>query len=317
MSTLDPDARLFLERLAAAMPRPISELGVQAGRDLRMAGELPSGPELFWVEELRLPNSSSGAKVRVYRPSNDDDLPVLVYLHGGGWSIGSLDGVDAVCRALAASARCVVVSVDYRQAPEHPFPAPLDDSWAALAWVAAGGLRHVDHRTVAIAGDSAGGNLALACAVLAREEWPTLLCAQLLVYPATDALDDSASMRTNANAPVLTAADVAWFWDMYVPDVDLRSHPSVSPKKAATLEGLPPTLVVTAELDPLRDDGEDLVRRLSESGVEVEHRRVDRIFHGFFPMVGVLRAADESVEWAASGLARAFDRHREKDVVPG
>ncbi|WP_141015448.1 alpha/beta hydrolase [Nocardioides sambongensis] len=305
------DVEAFLEHLRVAMPRPVHELGVEFGRSMRMGGGAPKGPEMHHVEDRAIPTNPDRPRVRIYRPNSDPSLPVLVYMHGGGWSIGSIDAVDAVCRVLAARARCVVVSVDYRQAPEHPFPAPLDDAWAAVSWVLLGGLDDVDRTRVAVGGDSAGANLAAVCAGLSLSERTPLLRAQLLVYPSTDAADRSPSMIENTNDPVLTPEDVAWFWDMYVPEPAMRRHPLASPKHSDSFFGFPPAIVITAGMDPLRDDAEEYARRLQNAGVPVSHRRFDDIFHGFFPMVGLLTSADDAAEWAADRLAEIFTTSEE------
>lgn len=314
---LADDAHAFLEQFREALPWPLHQMGVEAGRNLTMKA-FPTGPSLYSVEDITIDGTeiAMGAgfvdgveeeavpiRARVYRPVAALSLGALVYFHGGGWSIGSVDGVDAVCRVLSAEARVVVISVDYRQAPEHPFPTPLRDCWRALQWVAAGNLDGVDCARLAIGGDSAGANLAAACTLLARDAGAVNLTAQLLVYPPTDANDSLPSTREFADAPVLTSRDVRWFWDLYVPDLRDRSEPRISPKNAPTLVGLPTAIVLTAEYDPIRDDGEDYARLLAEAGVPVRKRRFDGAFHGFFPMVGLLKTADAAASYAASCLA--------------
>lgn len=316
---LQADAAAFLVRYHEVAPRPLHELGIDAGRAMRMTGTAPAGPPLWSVEDVSTTYvdglydpvldrfdeegpTPDHLRVRVYRPSSAQDLPVLVYFHGGGWSIGSLDGVDAVCRVLAERSDCVVVSVDYRQAPEHPYPAPLQDCWRALRWVATGGLDGVNPSRLAVGGDSAGGNLAAACVLLARDTGLVDVAAQLLIYPPTDAHDSSESTRSCADAPVLTTYDVHWFWDLYVGDDFDRRSTTISPKNASSLEGLPPTAVMTAEFDPIRDDGEDYAVRLAAAGVPVHQHRYAGVFHGFFPLVGVIEAADEAADEAALWL---------------
>lgn len=322
---LHADAADFLRRYLEMAPAPLHELGLEECRSMRMAGDLPPGPTIAsvhdlvvdsaiddpaWVAALWLRDEASEGMpvpVRVYRPTADPDLPVIVYLHGGGWSIGSVDGVDTLCRVLADRSRAVVVAVDYRQAPEHPYPAPLHDCWRVLRWVAAGGVAGVDPTRLAVGGDSAGGNLAAACALIARDSGLVQIAAQLLVYAPTDAGDASESTVTCADAPVLTSRDVDWFWGLYVPEGVDPAHATISPKNAETLAGLPPTNVITAEYDPVRDDAEDFGRRLEESGVSVLHRRFDGVYHGFFPLVGVVEAADQAAQYAAEWLSGMLD----------
>jgi acetyl esterase len=328
---LESDAGEYLARLNEVLPRPLHELGVQAGRTLRMTGSAPAGPALWSVQDISVgqvpgdpragdantaPEDGVELRARVYRPSPASDAPALIYLHGGGWSIGSLDGVDAACRVLAEQTGFVVISVDYRQAPEDPYPSPLQDCWRALRWVASGGAGGLDASRLAVGGDSAGANLAAACALLARDTGLVNLSAQLLVYPPTDAADDSASTRSYADAPVLTSADVRWFWNLYVPAHIDRSQPMISPKRAATLAGLPPTAVITAEHDPIRDDGEDFAARLQRAGVQVGHRRFTGVYHGFFPLVGVIGAADQAAFHAATWLRGTLIKTPLAEEVP-
>lgn len=324
--TLDPDAEAYLVRYRDMAPLPLRELGVDACRAMRMAGEVFTGPSMWQVEDVsvteppeygdpewlqRLWNLDATpvdtVTVRVYRPAPAKNAPALVYLHGGGWSIGSVDGVDALCRTLAEKSGTVVISVDYRQAPEHPYPAALRDSWRALRWIAAGGLADLDVERVVVGGDSAGGNLAAVCALLARDTGLVRLAGQLLVYPPTDAHDASESTVTHREAPVLSARDVEWFWSLYAPAPADRRAATISPKSAATLAGLPPAAVFTAEHDPIRDDGEDYAHRLSKAGVPVERRRVDGTFHGYFPLVGVLDAADRTADDVARWLRHVLN----------
>lgn len=314
---LDPDAADYLSKLDIAMPQPLHVLGVEAGRTLRMDTDAAAAPSLWRVEDVFVgevvgdrragpadePHARSNRlRARVYRPSETTEAPVLVYLHGGGWSIGSLDGVDSLCRTLAHESDVVVVSVDYRQAPEHPYPAAVQDAWRTLRWVYEGNLPGVRTDRVAIGGDSAGGNLAAVCATLAAETGLIDLKAQLLVYPPTDAADESSSTREFAEAPVLTTKDVDWFWNLYLPAGSDRTAATISPKNARNLSDLPPTAVFTAQYDPIRDDAEDFADRLRRAGVTVEQRRYEGVYHGFFPLVGLLAGADRAVRDAATWL---------------
>jgi acetyl esterase len=260
------------------------------------------------VKDLEVPGPAGQVPVRVYRPSEQPDLPVLVYFHGGGWAICSIETHDVTCRELANGAGCVVVSVGYRLAPEHRFPAAPEDCYAALGWAA----RHAaslggDPGRIAVGGDSAGGNLAAVVALLARERGGPRLRHQLLVYPVTDHAFDTSSYRENAEGPLLTQEMMRGFWDLYLAREEDGRHPHASPLRAQDLSGLPPAHVITAEYDPLRDEGEAYARRLAAAGVPVVQRRYDGMIHGFFGFTAMIDRAGEAVAEAARELRRAFE----------
>jgi acetyl esterase len=259
------------------------------------------------VEDRRLAGPGGELPVRVYRPPGTGPFPALVYLHGGGWVLGGLDTHDGTCRALARAVPCVVVSVDYRLAPEHPFPCAAEDAWAATRHVAANAAAFgAEPGRIAVGGDSAGGNLAAVVALMARDRGGPSLVHQLLVYPVIDAAMDTPSYRENAEGYFLTADAMAWFWGHYVPDPAARRNPYASPLRAADLAGVAPAQVLTAEFDPLRDEGETYAARLRAAGVPVTLRRFDGMIHGFFSMTGSLDQAAVAVEEAAVGLRAAF-----------
>jgi acetyl esterase len=224
--------------------------------------------------------------VRIYTPL-DDRGRVVTYLHGGGWVVGDLDTHDPVCRRVANALGAVVVSVDYRLAPEHPHPAPLDDTMAALEWVASSfsGRPHV------VAGDSAGAGIAAGAALRARDGAGPPLAAQLLVYPATDPAMELPSTRDNGDGYFLTRADMEWFYDQYLPEPGTRAAPEID-LAHADLTGLPPAVVATAEFDPLRDEGDAYAERLRAAGVTVRHLPGPGLIHGYFAFLGVVDAAD-------------------------
>jgi acetyl esterase len=232
---------------------------------------------------------------------------VLVWYHGGGWVLGTLDASDHTCRELANAASCIVVSVDYRLAPEHKFPASPDDCEAAYEWVLAnaeslGG----DPRRVAVGGDSAGGNLAAVVCIRARERNRPQPVFQLLVYPVTDFDFDRPSYAANAEGYMLTRDAMRWFWNLYVNDPQEMAHPHASPLRATDLHGLAPALVITAEFDPLRDEGEAYAERLKEAGVPVRVARYDGMIHGFFGMFPVIDKGKQAVRESADALMAAF-----------
>ncbi|MCZ7526726.1 MAG: alpha/beta hydrolase [Acidimicrobiia bacterium] len=261
--------------------------------------------EVHRVDDRHIPGPGGELPVRVYRPSGGTGLPVLVWFHGGGWVLGGLDSHEELLRPLVNATGCVVVSVDYRLAPEHRFPAAVDDAFAAVSWVhdhaeAVGG----DPERVAVGGDSAGGNLAAVVSLMARDRGGPPVAFQLLVYPVTDHEFESASMRENRGY-FLEADGMRWFYRHYLGDADPGDW-RVSPLRASDLGGLPPALVITAELDPLRDQGEAYGRRLGEAGVAVDVRRYDGMFHGFLGFRDVLEPAREAFDDVAVALRRAL-----------
>jgi acetyl esterase len=248
-------------------------------------------PAMHEVAGLSVPGPGGPIPVRHYRPGADDGLPVIVYFHGGGWTIGDLDTHDAEARRLALGCDAVVVSVAYRLAPEHPFPAALDDAAAAVQWAAAHAVRlGGDPGRVAVAGDSSGGNLAAAACLWARDHGGPAIAAQGLIYPVTDLHADEGSWRAFGDDYNLAADDMAWFNANYTPLPAVRDEPYASPLRAPDLSGLPPAVVATASHDILRDQGEAYARRLEEAGVAVWSRRYEGLVHSFF-RYGELSAA--------------------------
>jgi acetyl esterase len=234
-------------------------------------------------------------------------LPLLVFFHGGGFVIGDIDTHDATCRGLAKAAHCIVVSVDYRLAPEHPFPAAPEDCYAATVWVAdnAASLGG-DGARLAVGGDSAGGNLAAVVALMARDRGGPALTHQLLIYPVIDHNFDTASYVENGRGYLLSREMMMWFWGLYLEDAGDGSKPYASPIRAEDLSGLAAATIISAEFDPLRDEGEAYARRLGDADVAVTARRYDGMVHGFFAMTAVLDRAREAVAFAAAELRRAW-----------
>ena len=309
---VSPQAKAVLDALAAAGGPPMEQMTPVEVRAQRaatadafaaMAGTLEELPR---VENRTVPGPGGPIPVRVYWPQTGGPLPALVYFHGGGWVIGNLDQVDRTCRSLAKQSGCVVVNVDYRLAPEHKFPAAVDDAYAATQYVAAhAGEFGVDPRRIAVGGDSAGGNLATVVCLIARERGPKL-GFQLLVYPVTDHDDDSPSMTEFADGYLLTRAVMPWFWGHYVTGPEQARHPHASPMNAASLAGLPPAMVITAECDPIRDQGEAYAAKLKAAGVPVTAKRYAGAIHVFFQLGGVIDAGKEAVSDAAAALRKVF-----------
>jgi acetyl esterase len=262
-------------------------------------------PPVGAVTDLTLPGPAGELPARVYRPDGEPPFPVLVYFYGGGWTLGNLETCDALCRALTNAARCVTVSVQYRLAPEHPFPAAVEDSHAGFAWVAGHAAElGVDPARVAVGGDSAGGNLAAALCLLARDRGGPSPRHQLLVYPNTDHAWDPEALRAFEDPLLFNRWSVAWYWKHYLADERDGSNPLASPLRAASLAGLPGATVITAEYDPLRDQGERYAERLREEGVKVELRRYDGMAHGFFGMFAAFALGRDAVAYAAQRLVR-------------
>lgn len=307
---LHPQAQALLDQMAAAGRPPLEEMTVAQAREMQQAfRDLHGPPEpVARATDHTIAGPASTIPVRIYTPVGEGGpFPVLVYFHGGGWVLGSADVLDVPCRALTNRAGCVLVSVDYRLAPEHPFPAAVDDATAATRWVAGNASAiNGDPARIAVGGDSAGGNLAAVVARLLRDRQEHPLVYQLLVYPVTNYDFSTASYQENAAGYGLTKNGMKWFWDHYLQaDADGR-HPHASPLLALDLQGLPPALVITAEYDPLRDEGESYAACLREAGVAVQATRYDGMIHGFFTLGGALDQGKEAIDEAAQALRAAF-----------
>lgn len=309
---LDPVARVLIDTLVQVFPDVGTKVfdAAEARRILAAAPMPPTEPiPVAKVEDRRIPGAPDGPPipVRVYWPqTGSNGLPVVVYFHGGGWVLGGLDSHDPLCRSLANEVGAVVVSVDYRLAPEHRFPAAAEDAYAATAWVHAHATElGAAPSRLAVAGDSSGGNLAAVVALMARDRGGPPLRFQLLVYPVVDYARNTPSYRANAEGYFLTATHMRWYWDQYLGTAD-GAGPYASPLRAHDLRGLPPAYVVTAEFDPLRDEGEAYAQRLREAGVPVSVRRYDGMFHGFFSLAGLLPAAREANGAAFTALRAAL-----------
>jgi acetyl esterase len=263
------------------------------------------------VVNLTIPGPGGELPLRLYRPASGAPLPVLLYFFGGGWVLGTIDTADGVARSLANSSGALVAVVGYRLAPEHPFPAAIDDCYAAVRWVAGHAAEiGADPARLAVGGDSAGGNLAAAVALRARDsaggEGGPALAGQLLVYPNTDQLADDESMRAFDDPFLFNRYSVAWYREHYLTDPRDASSPLASPLRAASLAGLPPALIITAEYDPLRDQGEAYARRLADDGVPAELSRYPGMAHGFFTMIAAVDASRAAITQAASRLRAWF-----------
>ena len=309
----DPHAQAIIEILESYFPRVGTDV-LDAAEARRILKEAPLDdvelPDIARVEARTIPgpDGAPDLPVRVYRPRLDAaPLPLVVFFHGGGWVLCDLDTHEITCRQLANGTDAVVVSVDYRLAPEHRFPAAVEDAYAATTWAHAHAAElGADPTRLAVAGDSAGGNLAAAVPLMARDRGGPPIIFQVLVYPALERSFDTASYRENAEGYFLTALQMRWYWEQYLgDDDDAATHPYAAPLRATSLRGLPPAHIVTAEYDPLRDEGEAYGRRLEEAGVPADVRRYDGMFHGFFSL-DVLDGSRQATADVHAALTKAF-----------
>ena len=302
---LHPEYQAMLRELAEQAGPALVDLPLAAARDLYRAMQ-PAAPDLpvGAVEDV----DAAGTAVRIYRPFGAGPFPMAMMFHGGGWVIGDLATADRQSREVCRSAGALVISVDYRLAPEHRFPAAAEDCYAATAWAAENAGRHGgDGKRLAVVGDSAGGNLAAVVAHMARDRQGPDIAFQLLVYPVTDGVHfDNASYRDNADGYLLTAEAMHWFWNHYAPDLEDRRGPYASPLLAEHWQGLPPALVMTAEFDPLRDEGEAYARKLAAAGVSARLARYDGFIHGFFGHTRTIATARAAMDDACAALREAL-----------
>jgi acetyl esterase len=298
--TLDPDAAAVFKAFQEAGRPPYETVSPVEAREFYLQARFvsnPEPPELKSIEPLAIPSPAGSIPARVYTPIKlrkaDDLAPCLVFFHGGGWVIGNLDSHDVVCRKLADEGQLIVISIDYRLAPEHKFPAAVDDAIVATKWIA-GHAREfgIDATRLLVGGDSAGGNLAAVVALSARDGDGPAISGQVLIYPATDFAMTQPSHRQPETSILLTHSVIRWFRDHYlngIPDIgDWRA----SPARATTFAGLPPAYVLTAGADPLRDEGDEYAQRLKDAGVAVTYRTFPGQFHGFFTMGKLLQQAN-------------------------
>ena len=306
---LDSATQNFLQMAAEAGGKPPWEVSLAEARGAGAAFATlqGAGPEVQSIEEHQLEGGGGPFNVRVYSPQAEPNS-VFVYFHGGGWVLGDIAEQDVLARNLTAETGSTVVMVNYRKAPENPFPVPADDAWTALLWAAERKeeLTGRPDAPLVVAGDSAGGNLTIITTHRAREAGAPKIDLQVLVYPVTDADFERASYLAPENQLMLNKTMMEWFWDQYVPDPSQRHHPEASPLQVADLSGLPPAVVFVAEHDVLRDEVEAYARRLQEAEVPVEEILVDGQMHGFISMINILPAANETVRAIGSQLQGRF-----------
>lgn len=306
MSELDPQARKLLEAAAGSGLPPVYRIPIPDAR-MRMHQGFTAGPAepILEKRDLHIPGPEGGIDARLYRDSAADDLPLMVFYHGGGWTVNDLDTHDRLCTLLARHASCLVISVEYRRGPEARYPAAFNDAWDGFLWCALNSRAlGTSSKVIAVAGDSSGATLATTVAIRARD-WGSapLISAQLLFYPATDYLYPlKGSYKEFANGYSLDFSFMEWSWNNYLPDAWSINDPYLFPLRATDLSGLPPTIVQTANFDPLRDEGSAYADRLRSSGVQVIYENMDNQMHGFAMQTRAIDAAAEAVMRACTAL---------------
>ena len=313
---LHPQAQQVVDLIIASGRPPLETLSPPDARKAYLASKpilQPDPPPVAEVLALEAKGPAGPIPLRLYRgqgAAKDRAQPALVYFHGGGWVIGDLESHDQVCRALANAVPCIVVSVDYRLAPEHKFPAAVDDSIAATQWIAANAADlGIDAKRLAVGGDSAGGNLAAVVSLDARDRGGApRIVHQLLVYPGTDMRMGWPSLERHAEQLPLTRAAMRWFIAHYLRGPADATDWRASPLAASSFKGLPPALVITAGFDPLGDEGEAYARALAAAGVPVKHERFEGQIHGFLTMGRIVEDSGRSIAMAAAALRESFEQ---------
>ncbi len=305
---LDEEAtKLLGPLLEAGLPR-MAEISPTQLRAMYALAPKSDGEDVTRVIDLKLPGPAGPLPLRIYYPKGPGPHPVTLYLHGGGWVVGNIELHDGSCRALTNASDVAIASLDYRLAPEAPYPAATEDSYAALLWLVANAAEHnLDPARIAVAGDSAGGNISAAICLMVRDRGGPQIRHQLLIYPATHHGFDFESYKTYADdGGLLSTEMMIWFWGHYLEKAADGDEVYASPLRAKDLSGLPPATVITAEHDPLRDEGELYAKRLIESGVETVLTRYSGMFHGFFAMASLLTKARAATNQAGAALRSAL-----------
>ena len=314
---LDPQAQAYIEQVAALGLPPVWEVTPAQARINAASRPRPAGPPVAAIDNRHIPGPGGDLPVRIYTPAGAGPFPVLVWFHGGGWVIGDLESADPTARHLCRDAGCLVISVDYRLAPETKFPGPAEDCYAATVWAARNApALNADPDRIAVGGDSAGGNLAAAVSLMAADRRGPAIVHQLLVYPVTDRNYQTPSYTDNAEGYMLARDAMRWYWDAYLASDADAANPYAAPMQAQTLTGQPPALIITAEYDPLRDEGEAYGHRLQAAGVAAEITRYPGMIHGFFSTVGIMDQSRQAVTQAAQALKTAYANAKTPEPAP-
>jgi acetyl esterase len=307
----DPQIAALLRKMQEVGAPPTQTLSPKEARTIRnpVTAEWGGPPIDFpGVRNMNIPGPEGTIPIRIYRPRGEGPFPALIYFHGGGWVIGNLDTHDNLCRSLAKKAHCIVGAVDYRLAPEHPFPAAVEDAYAATRWVAENAEQiAVDAHRIAVAGDSAGGNLATVVCLLARDRGGPSLAYQVLIYPVTDlSTCDRNSYQEHGEGYILTAESMAYFRSHYIGKEEDALHTYASPLLAGDLKGLPPALIISAEIDILKDEILEYAERLREAGIPTRYLCIEGMIHAFFNMAGVVDRVSDIHDLVAGELRDAL-----------
>ena len=309
---IDPQMKAILDQAAAAGGKPFHDMSPADARqaiETMFAAFRGQPREVAKIEDRKIPGPAGQIPVRVYTPRGNGPFGVLMFFHGGGWVIGNIETHDVLCRDLTDGAGCVTVSVDYRLAPEHKFPAAPDDCYAATKWVAENARAlNVDANRIAVGGDSAGGNLAAVVSQMARDKGGPKIACQLLIYPATDCANETPSQREfTKDGYILSRGDMEWFYGHYLTAKD-KTNPYACPGVAKNLAGLPPAFVLTAEIDPLRDEGEAYAEALRKAGAKVKAKRYNGVCHGFVSMASMIDLGKQAVAECCTELRGAIGK---------
>lgn len=307
MVEVHPKLRALLDQIEASGEPPVYELSPADARERvgRVTALASSGPDVRAVKDVIIDSDGAAVGARLYEPAAGGAGGTIVYLHGGGWVTGSIDNFDPVCRSLCAASGLTLVSVGYRLAPEHPYPAGLNDAVAALRWA----RERLGSEPLVIAGDSAGGNLAAACALLAERGQAPRIDLQVLLYPVTDHdLGRASYLKYGGGEYMLTTKSMEYYWSHYAPDVQERADPLLSPLRAGQLSGIAPAIFLIAGYDPLRDEQLNYASRLTAAGVDVEILRYDDMLHGFLMFVGYIDTTDLALRDTAEAINSALAR---------
>ena len=301
-----PEIAAFLKRTEALKLPQVWEAPISVIRRNTQGRTVTSGPveDIYEISNRFIPGPTSDLPIRIYRPTTETDAPAIVYFHGGGWVLNFLDIYDASLARLANQSGAVIISVAYQKSPEHPFPVPFDDCYETLLWVIATSAElSINPEKIGVAGDSAGGNLASAVAIKARDN-SVSLAFQILIYPCNDRNFETDSYRNNSTGYGLSTQAMQWFWDQYLQGDEHDANPYAAPMQATSFKGLAPAIIMTAEYDPLLNDGEKYASLLERAGVSVLYKCYEGMIHGFFSNMAVTPTAQEAIDFLAEEVKK-------------